>query len=124
MFLVQFLFNLLLKELIMLTFKLLDDTTYTETFVQINPAHIVSTETVVDVEWIEEVDLHCHVVYTNYELVTGMHLQVSIVLPVIDYSYNRETDKWDIPYEIPREDFVEFLKNGLNFNVVRINWGK
>ena len=108
----------------MIKFKLLDNTTSKEAFVQINPVHIVSSETVVDTDWVEELNSQCHLAYSTYHLVTGKQLQVCVVLPVTDYLYNRETDKWDIPHEIPREDFIESLTNSLNFNVTFIKWSK
>lgn len=108
----------------MITFKLLDNTTSKEAFVQVNPVHIVSSETVVDSDWVEELNSQCHLAYATYHLVTGMQLQVCVVLPVTDYKFNRETDKWDIPHEIPREDFIESLTNDLTFNVTFIKWSK
>ena len=108
----------------MITFNLLDNTTSKEAFVQINPLHIVSSETVVDIDLDEELNSQCHLAYTTYHLITGKQLQVCVVLPVTDYMYNRETDNWDIPYEITREDFIEYLNKDLNFNVTFIKWSK
>ena len=100
----------------MINFKLLDSTVSKEAFVQINPVHIVSSETVIDTDWVEELNSQCHIAYSTYHLVTGKQLQVCVVLPV--------TDKWGIPHEIPREDFIESLANSLNFNVTFIKWSK
>ena len=108
----------------MITFKLLDNTTSKENFVQINPVHIVLSETVVDIDWVGEIYSQCHLAYTTYHLVTGKQLQVCVVLPVTDYLYNRETDKWDIPCKTSREDFIESLTNGLSFNTTFIKWSK
>ena len=56
----------------MINFKLLDKTTSKEVFVQINPVHVVSTETVVDTD----LNSQCYIAHSSYQLVTGKQLQV------------------------------------------------
>lgn len=108
----------------MITFKLLNNSSPKEAFVQIKPVHIVSSETVVDSDWVEELNSQCHLAYTTYHLVTGKQLHVCVVLPVADYMFNRETGNWDIPCEITRGDFIESLTTDSNFNVTFIKWSK
>lgn len=93
----------------MITFKLLDDTTSKETVVQINPNHIVTVNHTIDTDYIEQLGCVCHLAYTNYEFVTGMQLNVCIVEPEQTFA---------------RDDFIDYVANGLNFNVTFINWSK
>ena len=93
----------------MITFKLLDSTTSKDTIVQINLSHIVSSETVVDIDWVEELNSQCHLAYSTYHLVTGKQLQVCIAEPAEYYD---------------REEFIHFLDRSVSFKTTFIKWSK
>lgn len=107
----------------MINFKLLDNTTSKEAFVQINPVHIVSSETVVDTDWVEELNSQCHLAYSTYHLVTGKQLEVCVVLPILESVWNSYRSVRE-DREIPREEFINYLDKSLNFEVVFIKWSK
>lgn len=107
----------------MITFTLKEHSS-SEHFVQIKQSEIISAEYEVFTDYHSYYDETCHCAKVLYVLSNGKALEVVIVSQLVDYKFNRETAEWDIPYEVPREDFIKFLKDSKNFDVTFIKWSK
>ena len=94
----------------MITFRLLDYTDFTtskENIIQINPNHIVSMQCEIGYEYIDDLASCGYVAYTSYELVNGKQLQTVII---------------GLEGIFDRNQFNDYVRNSLNFEVIYFNW--
>ena len=93
----------------MITFRLLDYTASNENIVQINPNHIVSIQCEIEYEHIDALGDYGYIAHTSYELVNGKQLNTAII--GLDGTFDRN-------------QFIDYVKNSLNFEVIYFKWSK
>ena len=93
----------------MITFRLLDYTASNENIVQINPKHIVSIQCEIEYEHIDALGDYGYIAHTSYELVNGKQLKTAII--GLDGTFDRN-------------QFIDYVKNSLNFEVTYFKWSK
>ena len=91
----------------MITFRLLDYTASKESIVQINPNHIVSVQCEIDYEHIVALGDYGYIAHISYELVNGKQLETAIIGLDGTFSHN---------------EFIAYVKNSLNFEVIYFKW--
>ena len=91
----------------MITLRLLDYTASKESIVQINPNHIVSVQCEIDYEHIAALGDYGYIAHTSYELVNGKQLETAII---------------ELDGTFDRNQFIEYVKNSLNFEVIYFKW--